>query len=165
MNPALAQDPRALRVNLTAPSTQVRVGPFQFDGVKALIGMDLADALAPMMIGPRVQRTGPTGTVDVYPLAIPDGEGLSIPIKFVGEVGFRNLSSLLVLIVPPALAEVVAAQFATEIASGDARSRLWTGATGLQVAEFAIRLRPGMRKAVPLGRFGEIGVEAGASSS
>lgn len=161
MNPALAQDPTALRVNLTAPTTQVRVGPFQFDGLKALIGMDLADALAPMMIAPRVQRAGQNGIVDVYPLAIPDGEGLSLPIKFVGEVGFRNLSSLLVLVVPPALAEVVAAQLASEIASGDARSRLWTGATGGQVAEFAIRLRPGMRKAVPLGRFGEIGVEAG----
>jgi hypothetical protein len=68
-----------------------------------------------------------------------------------------------VLVVPPALAEVVAAQRAVEIAAGDARSRLWTGATGAQVAEFALRLRPGMRKAVPLGRFGEIGVEAGAA--
>lgn len=91
MNAALSQDPAALRVNLTAPSTQVRLGPFQFDGLKALIGMDLADALAPMMIGPRLQRTGPNGVVDVYPLAIPDGEGLSIPVKFVGEVGFYNL--------------------------------------------------------------------------
>ena len=66
----------------------------------------------------------------MYPLAIPDGEGLSIPIKFVGEVGFRNWSSLLVLIVPPALAEVVAAQLANEIANGDARSRLSTGGRG-----------------------------------
>ena len=161
MNPALAQDPGALRVNLTVPSTQMHLGPFQFDGIKALIGMDLADALAPLMIGPRTQRVGPTGTVDVYPLAIPDGEELSFPIKFVGEVGFRNLSSLLVLVVPPAMAEVVAAQLVKEIASGDARSRLWPGKSGLQVAEFAIRLRPGMRKALPLGRFGEIGVEAG----
>ncbi len=160
MNAALARDPDALRVNLTAPTTTVRLGPFEFDGLKALIGMDLADALAPMMIGPRVQRTGPNGVVDVYPLAIPDGEGLSIPVKFAGEVGFYNRRSVLILVIPPALVEVIAAQLAAELASGEADARLWTGATGVKVTEFALRLRPGMRKAVPLGRFGELGLEA-----
>ncbi len=164
MNTALAKDPDALRVNLTAPTTQVRLGPFLFDGLKALIGMDLADALAPMMIGPRVQRTGPNGVVDVYPLAIPDGEGLSIPVKFVGEVGFYNLRSLLVLVIPPALVEVVGAQLAAELASGDARGpRANTTPAGASVMEFALRLRPGMRKVVPLGKFGEIGLEAAAA--
>ena len=160
MNPALANDPDALRVNLTAPTTSVSIGPFRFDGLKALIGMDLADVLAPMMIGPRIQRAGPRGAVDVYPLAIPDGEGLSIPVKFMGEVGFRNMRSILVLVVPPALVDVVRQQLAPEFATGDARARLSTGATGVAVTEFALRLRPGMRKAVPLGRFGELGLEA-----
>jgi hypothetical protein len=160
VNPALAHDPTALRVNLTAPTTSVRIGPFAFDGLKALIGMDLADALAPMMVGPRTQRTTAGGILDVYPLAIPDGEGISIPVKFAGEVGFYNKRSVLILVVPPVVVEVVAAQLATELASGEAQARLWTGATGAKVTEFALRLRPGMRKAIPLGRLGELGLEA-----
>ncbi len=160
MNPALAQAPDALRVNLTAPTTGVRLGPFAFDGLKALIGMDLADALAPLMVGPRTQRTMPNGVVDVYPLAIPVGEGLSFQVKFLGEVGFYNMRGLLILVVPPALVNVMAAQLAAEIAAGEADSRLGTGTDGAKVTEFAIRLRPGMRKAIPLASFGEFAVEA-----
>ena len=161
MNAALAQDRDALRVNLTTPTTTVRLGPFQFDGLKALIGMDFADALAPLMIGPRFQRESGGGRVDVYPLAIPDGEGLSIPIRLLGEIGFYNDRSILILRVPPAAVDVVAAQLVHELALGEAKGpRLRETGSGVRVAEFAVRLRPGMRKAVPLGSFGEIGVEA-----
>lgn len=41
MNAALRADPAAMRVNLTVPTTAVRVGPFAFDGLKALLGVDL----------------------------------------------------------------------------------------------------------------------------
>lgn len=162
MNPALRDDPVALRVNLTAPTTAVRLGPFSFDGLKALVGMDLADALSPLMIGPKYQRPGAAGVVDVYPLAIPEGEGLSLPVKLMGEVGFYNLRGALVLVVPPAVVDLVRVQLAAELATGAALGpRFTTGASGGTVAEFAVRLRPGMRKAVPLGRLGELGVEAG----
>ncbi|MES2638105.1 MAG: hypothetical protein V4850_01425 [Myxococcota bacterium] len=161
MNPALREDRSALRVNLTAPTTAVRLGPFSFDGLKALVGVDLAEALSPLMIGSRYQRSGTAGPVDVYPLAIPDGEGLSIPVKLMGEIGFYNHHGALVLIVPPAAVDVLRAQLAVELAAGEALGpRFTSGASGGTVAEFAVRLRPGMRKAVPLGRFGEIGVEA-----
>ena len=101
--------------------------------------------------------------MDVYPLAIPDGEGLSVPIKLLGEIGFYNLRSLLVLVVPVAAMDVVKAQLAVEIAAGEAAGpRLRAGVNGGTVAEFAVRLKPGMRKAVPLGTWGELGVEAGA---
>ncbi len=162
MNAALARDPDAMRVNLTVPTTAVRLGPFAFDGLKALVGMDLGDVLASLMIAPKFQRPVLGGVVDVYPLAIPDGEGLSVPIKLLGEIGFYNLQSLLVLVVPVAAMDVVKAQLAAEIAAGEAAGpRLRPGAGGGTVAEFAVRLKPGMRKAVPLGTWGEIGVEAG----
>lgn len=162
MNPALARDRAALRVNLTVPTTAVRLGPFAFDGLKALIGMDLADVLSSLMIGPKTQRPVLGGVVDVYPLAIPDGEGLSVPIKLLGEIGFYNLHSVLVLVVPLAALDVVKAQLAAEIAAGDAAGpRVRPGSSGATVAEFAVRLKPGMRKAVPLGTWGELGVEAG----
>ena len=162
MNAALRADPAALRLNLTVPTTAVRVGPFAFDGLKALLGVDLADLLSSLMIGPKVQRPVLGGVVDVYPLAIPDGEGLTIPIKLFGEIGFYNLRSLLVLVVPVAAMDVVSAQLAAEIAAGDAAGpRVRVGSSGGTVAEFAVRLKPGMRKAVPLGGLGEMGVEAG----
>ncbi len=161
MNPALAKDPTALRVNLTAPTTAVRIGPFSFDGLKALLGVDLAEVLSPMMIGPKVQRPVPGGVIDVFPLAIPDGEGLSIPVKLLGGVGFYNMRGVLVLQVPPAAVDLVRAQLAAEIAVGEAAGpRMNDNGAGGTVTEFAVRLRPGMRKAIPLGSFGELGVEA-----
>ena len=164
MNAALRADPAAMRINLTVPTTTVRLGPIAFDGLKALLGVDLADVLSSLMIGPKYQRPGGSGVVDVYPLAIPDGEGMTIPIKMLGEFGFYNLRSLLVLVVPVAAMDVVAAQLAEEIAAGEAAGpRLRAGSAGGTVAEFAVRLKAGMRKAVPLGTWGEIGVEAGGS--
>ncbi len=56
MNPALAQAPDALRVNLTVPTTQVRLGPLSFDGLQAFLGVPLADLLSPLMGAPRHQR-------------------------------------------------------------------------------------------------------------
>jgi hypothetical protein len=161
VNPALAQDPRALRVNLTAPTTAIRIGPFSFDGLKALLGFELAELLGPMMVGPKFQRPILGGVIDLYPLAIPNGEGLTIPVKLVGGVGFRNLHGALVLQVPPAMVDLVRAQLATELANGEALgpANNDNGAGGT-VTEFALRLRPGMRKAIPLGTWGELGLEA-----
>ncbi len=162
MNPALRDAPDALRVNLTVPTTAVRLGPFAFDGLKALLGVDLGDVLAPLMVGARHQRAVVGGVVDVYPLAIPDGEGLEVPVKLLGALGFYNLHGLLVLVVPPAVAEAVREQLAGEIADGTAAGpRFRESEGGGIVAEFAVRLRAGMRKAVPLGSWGEVGVEAG----
>lgn len=161
MNPALAKDPTALRVNLTAPSTSVRLGAFSFDPLKALLGVDLAEILSPMMVAPKSQRPILGGVIDVFPLAIPDGEGLSIPVKFVGGFGFYNLRGVLVLQVPPAAVDLVRAELATEIAKGEAAGpRANDNGVGGTVTEFAVRLRPGMRKAIPLGKFGELGLEA-----
>ena len=161
MNPAL-RDASALRVNLTVPTTSVRLGPFQFDGLQALVGVPLAELLSPLLRDRVFQRTAETGGVlDVYPLAIPDGEGLSIPVKLLGEVGFRNLKGLLVLVVPAAVAELVRERLGAELATKHAAGPGFvTGAGGGLVAEFAVRLRPGMRKAVPVGTLGEFGVEA-----
>ena len=162
MNPALAQQPGVLRCNLSLPSTRIRLGPISIDGVEALLGVSLADILGPLMPAPRFTRTTETGgEVDVYPLAIPDGEGASVPVKHVGEIGMRNYRGYLVLILPAGLAEVMREQLADEIRNKRAAGpRPARGTDGSLVVEFAIALRPGMRKVVPLGTWGELGVEA-----
>lgn len=161
MNPNLGHEPGAIRVNLTLPTTTVRIGPIQFDGLKALLGMNLADVLGPMMVGPREQRQAGGSVVDVYPLAIPEGEGLSFPVKMLGEVGFQNLRGALLLVLPAALIDVVRAQLQDELANGTALGpRLAVGPSGATVSGFLLAMRPGMRKAVPLGSFGELGIEA-----
>ena len=162
MNPALAQQPGALRFNLSLPSTRIRLGPIVIDGLEALLGVSLPQILDPLMPAPRYTRQNAQGAeVEVYPLAIPDGEGLSVPIKSIGELGFRNYKSYLILILPPGLAEVMREQLAEDIAAKRAAGpRPARGANGGLVVEFAIALRPGMKKVIPLGQYGELGVEA-----
>ncbi|MBK7759532.1 MAG: hypothetical protein IPI35_24675 [Deltaproteobacteria bacterium] len=162
MNPALAQQPGVLRFNLSLPSTRIRLGPIVLDGMEALLGVSLSNILDPLMPSPRFSRNNAQGAeVDVYPLAIPDGEGFSVPIKHIGEIGARNFRSYLILILPPGLAEVMRDQLAEDIAAKRAAGpRPARGTNGGLVVEFAIALRPGMRKVIPLGQYGELGVEA-----
>lgn len=150
----------ALCFDLTLPSSVIRLGPVSIDAVRAALGVDLADILSSLMRGPKGQRVSGGGMVDVYPLAIPQGEGVSIPVKRLGEIGFRNVQGLLVLIVPAGVAEVVREQLAGEIAAKQAAGPRFREGSGGYNAEFAVRLKPGMRKAVPLGALGELGVEA-----
>lgn len=161
MNPALANDPEALRVDLTLPSSRVSFGALSLDPVQLLLGRPLSEILGSLMRGPQSRRTTPTGAaLDVFPLAIPDGEGLSFPVRLQGEVGFRNHRGLLVLIVPAAVSEAVREQLAEELAQKTAAGpRLSQGSAG-PIAEYAFRLRPGARKSIPLGTYGEIGIEA-----
>ena len=162
MNPALARQPGALRFNLSLPSTRFRLGPIAIDGMEALLGVSLATILDPLMPASRFTRiTEAGGEVEVYPLAIPDGEGVSVPIKHAGEVGLRNHRGYLILILPAGLAEVMRDQLAEEIRNKRAAGpRAARGTDGSLVVEFAIALRPGMKKTIPLGSFGELGVEA-----
>ena len=162
MNAALRADPGARRVNLTVPTTVIRVGPLAFDGLSALIGAPLADVLEPMMVGPMFQRPGDNGgVVDVYPLALPHGEGMSIPVRLMGEIGFRNHHGVLILVLPAALAEITRERLSDEIAAGQAAGPRFVEAPGGGIAaEFAVTLRSGMRKSIPFGRWGEIGMEA-----
>jgi hypothetical protein len=57
--------------------------------------------------GSSMQAMSRIGPRQVYPLAIPDGEGLELPVKLLGALGFYNLHGLLVLVVPPAVAEAL----------------------------------------------------------
>jgi hypothetical protein len=78
----------AIRVNLTVPVTRIGFGPFSVDPLEQLIGAKLADLLGRLMVGPVTRRPSATGpAVEVYPLALPDGEGASIPLTQWGGAG------------------------------------------------------------------------------
>ena len=91
----------AIRVNLTMPVTRIGFGPFSVDPLQEVIGAPLSEILSSLMVRPVFRRPSEAGpAVEVYALALPDGEGAAVPLGQWGEVGFRNARSLLVLTVP-----------------------------------------------------------------
>lgn len=151
---------RAIRVNVTVPVTRIGFGPFSFDPLEQMIGAKLADLLEPLMVGPVTRRPSEAGAaIEVYPLALPDGEGASIPLGQWGEVGFANHDGLLVLTVPWSMAGWLRQRLGDAIVRGPEAGLSMDGSA--RVAEAWVRLRPGMRASVPLGALGECGVEAG----
>ena len=91
----------------------------------------------------------------------PRWRGAQHPDQALWRVRILHLHSALVLVVPIAAMDVVTPQFAADIATGDAAGpRVRVGSSGGHVAEYAVRSKAGMQKAIPLGSFGEIGVQA-----
>jgi hypothetical protein len=81
----------AIRVDVTVPVTMLGFGPFAFDALEQMIGTKLADLLAPRMVAPVSVRPSAAGpAAEVYPLALPSGEAVTIPLGAVGEVGVAN---------------------------------------------------------------------------
>ena len=158
---ALYQAPgKALRVNLTFPVTRMGFGVFQFDPLTQALGMPLSEILSSLMIAPVRQRASAGGpTVDVYPLALPEGEGASLNLGQLGPVGFRNDRGWLVITVPLPFIGWVQQRLAQVIVHGPEISLSTDGMS--RVADFWIQLVPGMRSVLPLGILGEVGVEAG----
>lgn len=160
MEPAVRgpETARAIRVNVTVPVTRIGFGPFSFDPLEQMIGAPLGDLLEPLMVGPVTRRPSAAGpAVDVYPLALPDGEGASIPLGQRGEVGFANRDGLLVLTVPWGIAGWLRQRLGDAIVRGP---EAWLSADRTaRVATVWMRLRPGMRASVPLGALGELAIE------
>jgi hypothetical protein len=163
MRPAVAAAPApssAIRVNLTVPVTRIGFGPFSIDPLEQMIGAKLADLLEPLMVGPITRRPSITGpAVEVYPLALPDGEGASIPLAQWGEVGFYNEAGVLALTVPWAMAGWLRQRLGEAVVRGPEAGVSLDGTA--RVAKAWVRLRPGMRASMPLGALGEAGIETG----
>ena len=149
----------SIRVLVSVPITRIGVGVFSFDPVEQLLGAPLADLLEPLRVGPVERRPSSSGTaVEVHPLALPEGEGLAIPLGQFGEVGLKNDHGLLALTVPAAWGSRLAGRLGTALVRGPERARSLDG--GSEVVTCWARLRAGMRVALPLGALGAAGVEA-----
>jgi hypothetical protein len=156
------ESPSAIRVNLTVPVTRIGFGPFSFDPLEQMIGAKLSDLLGPLLVGPVVRRPSSNGpAVEVFPLALPEGEGASIPLAQWGEVGFHNDGGLLVLTVPWGMAGWLRQRLGEAVVRGPEAGVSLDGSARVARAWVRLRLRPGMRASVPLRAFGEAGVEAG----
>ena len=147
-----------LNIDLALPVTRVGFGPLSFDPVEQFLGAPVSHFLEPLLRAPRFRRPSQAGpAVEVYPLRLPEGEGLSVPLGQWGELGFANKRGLLLLTVPWQVQGWVTQRFADAIIEGP---RQGTSADGqAYVAHFAIRLRAGMKAGIPLGALGEVGVE------
>ena len=157
---AAARPASDVRVNLAMPVTRVGFGPFSFDPVEQMIGCPLTEILETLMTGPVYRRPSVAGpAVDVYPLALPDGEGATIPLAQFGEFGFRNEGGLLVLTVPWGISAWLSQKLGDAIVRGPEGGLSLDGTA--RVANAWVRLRAGMRASFPLGALGEVGVEAG----
>ena len=149
----------SIRVLVSVPITRLGVGIFSFDPVEKLLGAPLADLLEPLRVGPVERRPSSSGAaVEVHPLALPEGEGLAIPLGQFGEIGLRNERGLLALTVPAAWGDRLAARLGQALVQGPTRGPSLDGTAA--VATCWARLRPGLRASLPLGAVGEIGVEA-----
>ena len=158
--PAEVQPNHDLCIDLTLPVTRVGFGPFAFDAVEQFIGAPVLHFLEPLLRAATYKRPSAAGTaVEVYPLRLPEGEGLSVPLSQWGELGFANRRGLLVLTVPSQAAGWVQQRFAGAIVEGPREGMSSDGTA--RVAHFAIRLQAGMKAGIPLGMLGEVGVEAG----
>ena len=155
-----SQASQDLNIDLTLPVTRVGIGIWSIDPVEQFIGAPVLHFLEPLLRAAIYKRPSAAGpAVEVFPLRLPEGEGLSVPLGQWGELGFLNRMGLLVLTVPLQAAGWVQQRFAGAIVEGP-REGVSSDGTA-RVAHFAIRLRPGMKAGIPLGMLGEVGVETG----
>ncbi len=149
----------AIRFNLVLPAAKLGFGPFSIDPIAEVVGAPVADILESLMTGPVSQRPSGAGpAVDVYPLALPDGEGLTMPLGRWGELGLFNHEGLLVLTVPLPAATWIQRRLARAVVRGPEHLLSQDGTA--RVAQFWLRLQPEMSAAFPLGMLGEVGLEA-----
>ena len=144
----------ALRIDLTLPVTRVGWGPFSIDPVEQLIGAPVAEILESLLVAPVHRGTSAAGPVDVYPLALPDGEGASIELGAWGELGVFNDGGLLVLTVPANASAWLSRQLGAAVLQVDEVR----GPNGCRLARLWVRLRAGAAASLPISGIGEIGL-------
>jgi hypothetical protein len=150
---------RALHLDLTLPVLRLGMGPFSFDPLEHFLGARLSDLLEPLMRGAVSQKRTDSGAlVDLYPLMLPEGEGASVPLGALGELGFFNDSGLLVLTVPALSVPFVVSRLGSAVVRRSAPILASDGRTRL--VELGVEWRAGARATFPLGGWGEIGVAA-----
>ncbi len=84
-----------LRLKVSVPVTSLLPG-VQLDPLKALTGRSLAEVLAPVLEEEPWTQAGQT----VYPIALPEGVGVAVPLGGFGELGLLHTHNTLQLTAP-----------------------------------------------------------------
>ena len=151
---------QTVNVNLLVPAVSVKLGFFEIDPIKHVLGVSLEEALSSLLLGPVERMPSPSGRglVDVYRLGLPEGEGISIPLGNMGELGFWNENGVLELTVPYQFGQSVMDRLREHVVGPAQTVRGSDGVTWC--ARVAVRLRPGAASSLQIGRLGEIGLVA-----
>lgn len=145
-----------IRIDLTVPVLSFGFGHFKMDPITSLLGRSVEDIVESLLVAPVFRKVGTSGAVNVYPLALPDGEGASIPLGRFGHAGFQNADGRLVLHLPPALRGIVVGR-TRGMLEGPVEDVRFDGAPAIRLV---LALHPGMGFRVPLGGLGEVGLHA-----
>lgn len=145
-----------IRIDLSVPVLEFGVGPFRFDPITTLLGCRFEDIVESLMVAPSFRRGGVAGgQVDVFPLALPDGEGAGLPLGRMGEASFQNRGGELVLHTPVGLRSMLLPRVQHLLVRPAQVVQSHAG----EALEVALRLCPGLAFRLPLGGLGEIGIE------
>ena len=151
---------QTVNVNLLVPAVTVKLGFLKIDPIKHVLGMSLEEVLSTLLLGPVERMPSPNGRglVDVYRLGLPEGEGISIPLGNLGELGFWNEKGVLELTVPHQFGQSVVDRMREHVVGPPQTVRGSDGVTWC--ARVAVKLRPGAASSIRIGSLGEIGVVA-----
>lgn len=145
-----------IRIDLSVPVLAFGVGPFKFDPVATFLGCSFEDIVESLLVAPSFRRrTGTGAELDVFPLALPDGEGAGLPLGRLGEASFQNRGGELVLHTPRGLRSMLLPRVQHLLVRPARVVRSDSG----ESLEVALRLRPGLAFRLPLGSLGELGIE------
>jgi hypothetical protein len=122
--------------------------------------MPLEQLLAPFLQSPKRLESRPDGGVqECYTLRLQSGQGTSLELPALGELGLYADSGMLRLLVPWVLAPVVVRAVATLEPLGP--YQVPSSRTGAPLADFWFHVHAGQRLALPILAFGEVLIEVG----
>jgi len=146
-----------LRVNLTLPHTKLTFGALSYDPLKEMLGFDPHKALAPLLRAEPFVRTTGGAVAEVFPLAIAPGIRIALPMGPLGEFGVANDRGLLALMFPAGASRWLQEKLGELLVAGPQAVADGDGVHRTSVAWLG--LPPGTRASLPLGPFGEVGIE------
>lgn len=143
-------------LDLVVPRTKVCLGPFVFDPLTQLLGRPLREVLEPICAAPPTERHTALGTHDVFRVAVPPGDSVSVSFGTLGELGLGNQDGLLVIAAPSAAALLLRPQLQHKLVKDEVVPRR---GSLVEVTRLTCKLARGDRLSVTMGRAGELGVE------
>lgn len=149
-----------IKLNLLVPAVSLKLGFFEIDPIKQALGVSLEEVLESLLLAPVERMPSPSGRgmVDVYKLGLPEGEGVSIPLGGLGELGFWNERGLLELTVPYQLGQAAMDRLRDHVVKPAETVRAADGVGWC--ARLTVRLRPGAATSLQVGGLGELGLVA-----